>query len=103
MTARARPTGNSLDHADSGALKLLDFVGIVRKEPNLSHAESLQRRRCEIVVARIIGETELAIRFDRVEPFVLQLVGLYFVDEPDAAALLRQVQDDSRRRFGDRA
>src|SRR6202046_2936860 len=103
MMARARPTGNSLNHADSSALKLLDFVRIIRKQPNLSNAESLQRRRREVVIARIIRETELALRFDRVEPFVLQLVRLYLVDEPNAAALLRKVQDHSRRRFGDRA
>src|SRR5580658_6078536 len=103
MMTRAWATGNSLDHADPGALKLLDLVGIIRKQPKLSYAESLQRRRREIVIARIVREPELAIRFDRVEPLVLQLVRLHFIDEADAAALLRQIQDNSAGSLGNGA
>src|SRR5271156_3741986 len=103
MMVGAGTAGNSLNHADSGALELLDFVGIIGEQPHLADTQSLQRLRGKIVVARIGSEPELAIRFHRVEPIVLQLVGSQLVDQPDTTALLRQVEHDAGPRFGDLA
>src|SRR5205823_11023611 len=46
-------------------------------------------------------EAELLVGVDRVEPGVLQLVGAQFVDQANAAALLREVEQDAAGGFGD--
>ena len=51
--------------------------------------------RADAVVAHVGSEAELEIGVDGVEAAVLQLVGAQLVEQPDAAALLRQVQHDA--------
>ena len=41
----------------------------------------------EFVAAQIGGEAELFVGLDRVGPFVLELIGPEFVQQPDAKAL----------------
>src|SRR6185437_14644491 len=51
-------------------------------------------------------ESELLIGVDRVEPFILELIGAQLVDEADAAALLREIEQHAAARardLGDRA
>jgi hypothetical protein len=43
-----------------------------------------------------IWSTTCHIRFYRVEPLVLQLVGLDFLDDADAPAFLRQIDEHAR-------
>lgn len=95
------PARNSLDHANAAALKLLDFVGIIGKQPNRVDIESFQRSSCEIVVAGIRSESEAAVGFDSIESFILKLVGFQLVDQADPAALLRQIEHNSVRSFRD--
>src|SRR5207302_8428795 len=47
-------------------------------------------------------EAELLVGVDRVEPGVLQLVGAQFVDQANAAALLREIEQDAAAGFGAR-
>src|SRR5665213_3191460 len=55
------------------------------------------------VVARIGGEAELFVGFHRVHAAVLQFVGAQLVHQADAAALLRQVEQNAGRRIRDLA
>ena len=48
--------------------------------------------RPDAVVAQVDRQAELEVGVDRVHPAVLQLVGAELVEQPDPAALLRQVQ-----------
>ena len=52
-------------------------------------------------LARIGREAELEVRLDRVEPLLLQLVRLQLVQQADAAALLRHVEEDAALLGGD--
>ena len=47
-------------------------------------------------------EAELLVGVDRVEPGILQLVGAQLVDQPDAAAFLRQIEQHAAAGRGDR-
>ena len=48
--------------------------------------------RADAVVAQVGGQAELEVRVDGVEPLLLQLVGAQLVQQADAAALLREVE-----------
>jgi hypothetical protein len=82
VVAGGRAAGDTFDYANAGFFELLHFVGIVGEQ-----ADGLQ--------------SELAIGFDGIEALVLELVGLQFIDESDAAPFLGKVQDDSGRLFRD--
>ena len=69
----------------------------------LAHAQVGEDLRADAVVAQVGGEAELQVRLDGVEPAVLQRVGAQLVREPDAAALLAQVEQHARAALGDRA
>ena len=97
MPAGARPAGNSLNYSYARALQLLYLVRIIRKQPQFANSESLQRLGRKFVIARIRREAKLPIGLHCVEPRVLQLVRLQFIDQPDAAPLLRQIQQHPRR------
>ena len=101
VMTRLRPAGNSLDHTKPGALQLLHFVRIIRKQSQFVNAERFERLRGKFIVARIRGEAEFAVRLHRIQPRVLQLVRLQLVNQPDAAALLRQIYQDPRSFFRD--
>ena len=67
------------------------FVRILdRREPEVG--EDL---RADPVLTQVGWEAELEVRLDRIEPVLLQLVRLQFVQEADAATLLRHVEKDA--------
>ena len=101
MVTGARAAGNALDHADAAALELRDLVRIVREQAQGAQAERFQRLGREFVVAGIGGKSQAAVGLNSIEPAVLQLVGLQFIEQPNAAALLWKVQHDSGGRLGD--
>jgi len=98
--AGAWTAGNPLHHPYAAALELLDLVRIVGEQPDRFDSERLQRRRRKIVVAGIRRESESPIRLDRIESFILQLVCFQFIDQTDAAAFLRQIENNSGRLLG---
>jgi len=101
MIAGSRTAGDALDHVDAAAFKLFHFVRIVRKEAHGAQAQRFQRLGREFVVAGIGGKSQAAVGLNSIEPAVLQLVGLQFIEQPNAAALLWKVQHDSGGRLGD--
>src|SRR5580704_8948368 len=76
------------------------LVRIVGQQLHLADAEIAQYLRADPVVAQVLVEAEMQVRFDRVHPVVLQCVGANLVAKPDAAALLVQINHDAaiRRR-----
>jgi hypothetical protein len=96
MAAGARPARDAFDYADSGLFELLDFVGIVREKADSADAQGFERLRGKGVVPRIGCKSELAIRFHGIQTIVLQLVSLDFIEQPDSAAFLGEVQENSR-------
>src|SRR5580704_3250043 len=101
MTASTRAAGNALDHANSGALQLVNFVGIIREQSNRTNAKRFQRLGGKFVVTSVVGEAEAAVGFHGIETGILQFVCLQLVNQSDSAALLRQVQQYTGRLFGD--
>src|SRR5687768_7908203 len=65
---------------------------VVRQQLDLADAEVAEDLGTGTVVADVGSEAELRIRLDRVVPAVLKLVGLEFVDQADAPALLQQIE-----------
>ena len=47
--------------------------------------------------SRVRFKSELPVGLNGIEPLVLQLVGLQFINQADAAAFLREVEHDSGR------
>ncbi len=103
MAAGARPAGNAFNDANTRALQLIHFIGIIGEEANGADAERLERFGGELVVAGVIGKTEAAIGFHGVEARILELVCLEFVDQADSAAFLRQIKQYAGRLLGDLA
>ena len=51
--------------------------------------------RADPVVAKVGRKAELQVRVDGVEPVLLELVGAQLVEQPDPAALLREIEQDA--------
>src|SRR5580658_4029447 len=100
MFAGARTAGNALDDSNTRAFKLRDLVWIIGEQAHGANAEGLQRFGGKFVVARVIGKSEPAIGFDSVQAAVLQFVSFQFIDQADAAAFLRQVEQHAGRLLG---
>src|ERR1700728_8631 len=99
MVTRPWPAGNSLHHAQPRAFKLLNFIRIIRQQSQLANAQRLQRLRRKLVIPRIRCKSKLAVRLHRVEPRILQLVRLQFIDQPNPAPFLRHIKQNPRRLF----
>src|SRR5687767_11812096 len=69
-----------------------ELVRIVREQADAPHAEVREDLHADPVLALIRPEAEPLVRLDRVEALVLQLVGAKLVHEPDATALLPEIQ-----------
>src|ERR1700693_2836928 len=92
MAAGARTAGDSLDDANAGALQLFNFIGIIGKQPDRSNAKRFERFGSEFIVASIVGKTEMTIGLDSIQTGILKFVRFQFINEPNSAAFLRQVQ-----------
>jgi len=80
-----------LHHLDAVAFESNHLLRIVRQETKLSHAEIKENLRSQSVVPQITGKTELGICLHRIETFFLELIGMDFRGQPDAAALLSHI------------
>src|SRR5215469_13000173 len=77
---------------DTVPLKRRDLFRIVGQQTNRAEPELAQHFRSRQINALIGVEAQLLIGIERVEPSVLQPVGPEFVDQPDAASLLREIE-----------
>jgi len=82
-------------------LELLDLRGVVRHQPHRFHAEHAEHAGSALVRAEVRGESQDAVRIDRVEPVVLKVVRRDFVRDPDPAAFLREVDQGAVGRRSD--
>src|SRR5208282_267462 len=67
------------------------LVRIVGQQLDLADAEIAQDLRADSIVAQVLVEAEMQVRFDGVHPLVLQRVGANLVPEPDSAAFLMEI------------
>ena len=81
-----------LDDAEAVALEADELARVVRQQAHGADAEVAEDLRADAVVALVRLEAEPLVRLDGVEPLILQLVRAQLVGEPDAAALLVQIQ-----------
>ena len=91
-----------LGDADAVALKRRDFIRVVGHQPHRAETQLAQHFRSREVHTLVGVEAELLIRVERVEPGILQLIGPELVDEADAPALLRQIEQHAVARSRDR-
>ena len=75
--------------------------GLFESRRTRAHAQQTQGFGRKSVVARIGGETQLLVGFHGVHAAVLQLVGAQLVHQADAAAFLRQIEQQAHGRRGD--
>ena len=72
-----------------------DLLRIVREHANGREPEVGEDLRADAVLAGVGGEAEPEVRLDGVEALLLELVGAKLVQQADASALLREVEDDA--------
>ena len=75
------------------------MAGIVGQNLHAGAAEDLQHPGGDAVIALVVVEAERCVGIQRVETFVLQLVGPHLVGEPQPATLLFEIQDDATPLF----
>ena len=92
---------HALNHLDAAAFQRSDFIRIIRKQPNTGDTQRLQdfSRHGKLTVIRL--ETKPLVGFDRIQPGVLQFVGLQLGHQSDAPPLLLFIDKDARTLLGD--
>ena len=81
-----------LDHGQPVAVEPADLLRVVREDADRRQAEVGEDLVADPVLARVRREAELEVRLDGVEAVLLQLVRAQLVQQADAAALLRHVE-----------
>src|ERR671937_806024 len=87
--------GHLFDHLEPEPFDAGDLLRVVREDADRRQAEVGEDLIADPVVAHVGLEPELEVRFDRVEPVLLQLVRAQLVQQSDPAALLRHVQKNT--------
>ena len=96
FVGRSRHDGQPLDDFETIPLEPHELHWIVRQDPNRGQTEIEQDLRADSVVPEVGLEPELLVRFDGVVSGILELIRLELVEQADAAALLVQVDDNTR-------
>src|SRR5204863_3772291 len=86
---------NLCAHRQAVALHAADLLGVVGEDADRAEAEIDEDLRSNPIVAQVRGQPQAQVGLDRVEAFLLQLVGAQLVQQADAAALLGEVKDHS--------
>ena len=81
------------DDAEAVAFESDDFFRIVGEQTNFFQAEVGEDLGAHAVVAQVCGEAEFFVGLDGVEPCFLELVGVDFCGQTDAAAFLAEVKE----------
>src|SRR5271156_2162947 len=79
----------------------LYLVRIIGQQLHLADAEVAQNLRADPVIAQVLVEAQMQVRFDGVHPVVLQGVGANLVPETDSAPLLMEINHDAAVRRHD--
>lgn len=85
--------GELFDDAEAVAFESDDFFRIVGEQTNFFQAEVGEDLGTHAVVAQVCGEAEFFVGLDGVEPCFLELVGVDFCGQTDAAAFLTEVKE----------
>ena len=85
--------GDLFDDAEPVAFEPDDFFGIVGEQTNFFQTEVGENLSAHSVVAQVCGEAEFFVGLDGVEPGFLELVGMDFRGQADAATFLAQVKE----------
>src|ERR1700744_2579174 len=88
--------------ADAIAFERNHFVWVVGQQPDRTETELPQHFRRRQIDPLVSIEAQLLIGVERIETGILQPIGPQLVNEPDAAALLREVEQDAAARLRDR-
>src|SRR5437764_2003593 len=88
---RFAPNRHLLDHLNSVTFQTDHLLRIVREETELPHTEVVENLSTDAIITQVAGEAEAGVRLDRVEPFLLQFVGMYLRRQTDAAPFLPHV------------
>src|SRR6516165_3610704 len=86
---------HSADDLNSRLGETIEFSRIIGEEDDARAFEHLEHASSNSIVALVVVEAEGRICVDCIEAIILQLVGAHLVGETDAAALLRQVENDA--------
>ena len=91
-----RDNGDLIDdfQIESAVDEGVGFFGVVREQPNAGEAQVLKQLNPDAVIAGVGFVAEGDVCFDRIEAFVLQLVGFDLFNDANAPAFLRQVNQD---------
>ena len=75
--------------------------GIIGHQTNYVEAQLPKDLRGGPIQPLVGREPQPVIGVDRIETFILQLVGAQLVDQPDPSAFLRQVKENAATLVGD--
>jgi len=87
--------GDAFRHANAVRAELFDLRGVVRHQLDRADSEDPQYARSTLVTAEIRRKTEGAVRVDRVEAVILEVVRRDLVDDSDAPSFLGEVEKDA--------
>ncbi|CWO97868.1 Uncharacterised protein [Neisseria meningitidis] len=87
--------GDAFDHVNPSIFQGLDFFGVVGQQFDRADAQIFVDRLRQTEIAGIDGQPECQIGFNRIHTLVLQMIGADFVNQPDAASFLTQIDDDA--------
>ena len=93
--AREDRVRNALDDPDLVSFEAGDLAGVVGQEADGGNTLVVEDRGGVVVGSPVGREAEVEVGLDSIHPLVLQSVGLDFVLEPDAAALLSHIDQDA--------
>ncbi len=87
--------GEAFGDANAGEFEGLDLFGVVGHEADRGDAEEFEDFGRKLEVAAVGSVAEFEVGFDGVEALILELVGLQFGHEADAAAFLVFVEQNA--------
>src|SRR5690242_1217510 len=90
-----RNDGDAILDVEAVPLEPDQLARIVGEDAHRPQPEIEQDLCADAVVAQVGAEAERLVGLDRVLPLVLELVRLELVEQPDAAPLLVEVDDDT--------
>src|ERR1700692_4596035 len=91
----------TLDNLNSSAFDRFHLLRVVGQKSYLGDTKESKNVRWQDKVTQIRILTQTLVRFDSVEPLILQFVGSEFRHQPDSPTLLALIDHDPRAFFGD--
>src|SRR4030095_7698857 len=89
------PDRHLLAHFQTVTLEANNFLRIIGEEPELSHAQIEKNLCAQSVIAQVSCVPEFRVGLYGGESFLLQLVSVDFCRQPDTAALLSHVNQNT--------